>query len=199
MRNTTEKFLLTLLLLSASGAAFAHPGHNVSGLAAGLAHPFSGLDHLLAMVAVGLWAAQSSGSSQGGGRKIWLLPAAFMTALTIGAGLAMQWQSLPLVEAGIAASVLALGLLVALSLQLPAILSVAVTALFGLLHGYAHGLELPQSAAPFEYALGFLAATATLHLSGIAIGVITRQRYAMLAKMMGIVIATGGAYLLINT
>ena len=190
MRNTTTKFLITIFLLGASSTAFAHPGHNVSGLAAGLMHPFSGLDHLLAMLAMGLWAAQ------GGGRKIWLLPATFMTMLVVGAGIAMQWQSLPLVEAGIAASVLALGLLIALSLQFPVTLSVAVTALFSLMHGYAHGLELPDSAAPFAYALGFLAATATLHLSGIAVGIATRQRYAFLAKSLGIAIAASGAWML---
>ena len=108
----------------------------------------------------------------------------------------MIWQSLPLVEAGIAVSVLALGLLVSLSLQLPAILSVAITAIFGLLHGYAHGLELPGSAAPAEYALGFLAATAALHLGGIVMGVVTRQNHAMLARMLGVAIACCGTYLL---
>lgn len=196
MRNATTKFLTAILLLGASSAAFAHPGHDVSGLAAGLMHPFSGLDHLLAMVAVGLWAAQSYRNNQGGGRKIWLLPATFMVMLVVGSGIAMQWQSLPLVEPGIAASVLALGLLIALSLQLPAALSVTITALFGLLHGYAHGLELPQSAAPAAYALGFLAATASLHLSGIAAGIATRQYHALLSRLMGSAIAISGAYLL---
>jgi urease accessory protein len=95
--------------------------------------------------------------------------------------------------------VLALGLLISLSLQLPALLSMAITALFGLLHGYAHGLELPQSAAPAAYALGFLTATATLHLSGIAIGVATRQRYALLSRLLGSAIAISGAYLLATT
>jgi urease accessory protein len=190
MRNIVTKSLITIFLLGASSAAFAHPGHNVSGLAAGLMHPFSGLDHLLAMVAVGIWAAQ------GGGRKVWLLPATFMVMLAVGSGIAMQWQLLPLVESGIAASVLALGLLIALSLQLPAMLSVAITALFGLLHGYAHGLELPQSAAPAAYALGFLAATASLHLSGIAVGVATRNRFAFLAKSLGITIAASGVWML---
>jgi urease accessory protein len=192
MRNVITKLLTAIILFGTSSAAFAHPGHDVSGFAAGLMHPFSGMDHLLAMVAVGLWAAQ------GGGRKVWLLPATFMTMLAVGAGIATQWQSLPLVEAGIATSVLALGLLIALAMQLPASLSVAVTALFGLLHGYAHGLELPESAGPAAYALGFLAATATLHLSGIAMGVVTRQRYAALAKMLGIAIAAAGAYLLVS-
>lgn len=190
MRKLAAKFLTAFLLLTASSAALAHPGHNLSGFAAGLLHPFSGVDHLLAMVAVGVWAAQ------GGGRKVWLLPAAFMTMLAVGAGLAMQWQALPMVEAGIAASVLALGLLVALSTQLPAALSVVVTALFGLLHGYAHGLELPESAAPVSYALGFLAATAALHLGGLTAGIATRRHHAVFAKAMGVAIAASGAYLL---
>jgi urease accessory protein len=197
MRDAITKLLTAIFLFGTSSAAFAHPGHDVSGLAAGLMHPFSGLDHLLAMVAVGLWAAQGS-TGKRGGRKIWLLPATFMTMLAVGAATAMHWQSLPLVEAGIATSVLALGLLIALSMQLPASFSVAITALFGLLHGYAHGLELPESAAPAAYALGFLAATATLHLSGIAMGVATRDRHALLAKMLGVVIAASGAYLLVS-
>ena len=195
MRSSTTRFLAAVFLLVASSTAFAHPGHNVSGFSAGLMHPFSGLDHLLAMVAVGLWAAQGN-TMKHGERKIWLLPATFMIMLAVGAGIAMQWQSLPLVESGIAASVLALGLLIALSLQLPASLSVAITGLFGLLHGYAHGLELPQSAAPVEYALGFLTATAALHLGGIAAGLAMRQRYALLTRFLGSAIAVSGAYLL---
>jgi urease accessory protein len=197
MRNAIAKFLTALFLLAASSSAFAHPGHDVSGFAAGLMHPFSGLDHLLAMVAVGLWAAQGN-TLKRGGRKIWLLPATFMTMLAFGAGIAMQWQSLPLVEAGIATSVSALGLLIALSLQLPAALSVSVTALFGLLHGYAHGLELPQSVAPAEFALGFLAATAALHLVGITLGIAARRNYALLSRLLGGAIAVSGAYLLVS-
>jgi len=197
MRRITTRFLAAFVLLAASGTAFAHPGHNFSGFAAGWMHPFSGMDHLLAMVAVGLWAAQSYGKGRGG-RKVWLLPAAFMTMLAAGAGIAMQWQSLPLVEAGIAASVLSLGLLVALSLQLPVALSMTITGLFGLLHGYAHGLELPESAAPAEYALGFLAATATLHLTGIVAGV-AMHRHHLLSRILGSAIAVSGAYLLAGT
>ena len=197
MRNSSTKILVAIFLLTASSAAFAHPGHDVSGLAAGLMHPFSGLDHLLAMVAVGLWAAQGK-TGKNGKRKVWLLPATFMTMLAVGAGIATQWQSLPLVEAGIATSVLALGLLIALAMQLPVSLSIAVTGMFGLLHGYAHGLELPASAAPMAYALGFLAATASLHLGGIALGVATRKHYALLAKMLGVAIAASGAYLLVS-
>jgi len=191
MLNPMTKFIATVFLVTASTAAFAHTGHGVSSFTAGLAHPFSGLDHLLAMVAVGLWAAQS------GGRRMWLLPAMFMTMLAVGAGVSMQWQHpLPLIETGVALSVLALGLLIALSLQLPIWQSTAITALFGMLHGYAHGLELPGSAAPVSYALGFLTATAALHLGGIAAGATTRTRYAVLAKIAGGVIAMSGMGLL---
>ncbi len=193
MIDATTKFLITIFLLGASGTAVAHPGHNLSGLTAGLTHPFSGLDHLLAMLAVGLWAAQC------GGRKVWLLPATFMAMLAVGATIAMQWQWVSLqqlIEPGIAASVLALGLLVALSLRPPTSVSVAITTLFGLLHGYAHGLELPQSAAPAAYALGFLGATAILHLCGVAVGVGTRRHYVFLARLMGSGIIICGAFLL---
>src|SRR3989338_9868752 len=99
MRNSTVRFLTAILLLATSSTAFAHTGHNITGLAAGLMHPFSGLDHLLAMVAVGLWAAQGN-TKKRGGRKVWLPPATFMAMLAAGAGIAIQWQYLPLVESG---------------------------------------------------------------------------------------------------
>ncbi len=124
---------------------------------------------------------------------MWLLPATFMTLLAAGAALALAWPALPGVETGIAASVLALGLLAALALRVPAALSVAITACFGLMHGYAHGLELPASAHPAGYALGFLAATAFLHISGIALS----RRFAALARMLGVAIAAAGGYLLL--
>jgi urease accessory protein len=187
MPNSASKSIAALFLLTASSLASAHSGHDVSGFAAGLEHPFSGFDHLLAMVAVGLWAAQS------GGRRIWQLPAIFMAMLAAGAGFSMQWQhSLPLIETGIAASVLALGLLIALSLQLPTWQSLVLTGLFGLLHGYAHGQELPESTIPLAYALGFLAATTALHLGGIATVVASKNRYTVLAKIAGYMIAASG-------
>jgi urease accessory protein len=198
MRTASPKILLALLMLLSSSTAFAHPGHDVSGFAAGLMHPYSGLDHLLAMVAVGLWAAQGN-KKDSVGRIIWLLPATFMAMLAAGAAVALEWQGMPMIEAGIASSVLALGLLIALSAQLPAWLSIALTAVFGFFHGYAHGIELPDSVAPAEYALGFLAATASLHLCGVAMGVATRRHHAMLSRVLGGAIAISGAYLLATT
>lgn len=185
--NATNRILVSMLLLCASSAALAHPGHDISGWSAGLLHPFTGMDHLLAMFAVGLWAAQM------GGRKIWLLPVTFMLMLVAGASLALTHLNVPLFEPGIAASVLALGLLVALALRVPTLLSVAITAVFGLLHGYAHGLEMPGSAAPLHYALGFLSATAVLHLAGVRMGVASRARFT---QALGLAIAVSGAYML---
>ena len=189
MLKSTVKFSATLFLHRQRRGARTH---GAPRLAAGWAHPFLGPDHLLAMVAVGLWAAQC------GGRRVWLLPATFMVTLGVGGAISMQWQyPLPMVETGIALSVLALGVLIALSLKFPVAAAMSITALFGLLHGYAHGLELPSSAAPVAYAAGFLAGTAVLHLSGIAVGVVSRQRYrGGLARIGGAVIAMSGIGLL---
>jgi urease accessory protein len=188
--QATVQFISLLLLLGSSGTASAHTGHDANGLAAGLLHPFSGIDHLLAMVAVGLWAGQS------GKRSVWLLPAVFMSMLAAGAGVALLLPSLPLIETGIAASVLMLGLITALSLNVPVALSIALSAAFGLVHGYAHGMEMPGTAEPVLYALGFLAATAALHFSGVALSLATRGRFAHFAQLMGAAIALSGVWML---
>lgn len=185
-----NRTLTTLLLLIASTAASAHTGHAVSGFASGLAHPFSGMDHLLAMLAVGLWAGQM------GGQRIWQLPATFMAMLAAGALVGMTVPDLPLIESGIAASVLVLGLLIAAPTRLALPLSFALTAAFGLFHGYAHGSEMPIAAAPLAYATGFLLATAALHLGGIATGSTLRERYTRWMQTLGFGIATCGAWML---
>jgi len=175
-------FALAVLSLFA-GTASAHTGgHTVTGFASGLAHPLSGLDHLLAMVAIGLWAAQQ------GGRALWAIPAAFVGAMGVGGGLALSGVSLPHVETGIAASVLVLGLLIATRRQWAAPVGMAIAAGFALFHGYAHGLEMPQAASPALYALGFVLATNFLHGVGIAGSLI--GRYAMQAA--GAAIAASG-------
>jgi urease accessory protein len=192
IKKQTAQFLISFILLGISSAAFAHPGHDVSGLSAGLMHPFRGFDHLLAMVAVGLWAAQS------GGRKIGMLPAAFMLMMAVGAKCALIYPYLLLIESGIAASVLMLGMIIALSLKFSARLSVAITALFGFFHGYAHGLEMSGAIEAEAYALGFLAATVALHLAGIVVGIATRARFVRLPQMLGAIIAASGLWLLSN-
>lgn len=190
MRNPTTKLFSAAILLTLSTTALAHPGHPYGGIGSGVLHPFSGLDHLLAMLAVGLWAAQR-GTSQ-----VWLLPATFMTLLAAGAGIALLLPNLPLIETGIAASVLVLGLTIALAASVPSALSIALAAAFGLVHGYAHGSEMPAMANPALYALGFLAATAALHFSGAVIGLQTRERFARWTQAGGAVIALAGVWML---
>jgi urease accessory protein len=122
-----------------------------------------GLDHLCAMVAVGLWAAQR------GGRAIWVVPATFVLVMAMGGMLGVAGVSVPLVEPGIIASVLILGLLVAAAVRLPVAASAAVVGLFAIVHGYAHGAEMPVSASGLLYGAGFMVATAALHLCGIGL------------------------------
>lgn len=173
---------LTALCLFA-GAASAHTGnHVVTGFTSGLTHPLLGLDHLLAMIGIGLWAAQQ------GGRVLWAVPAAFVGAMLLGGGMSLAGVSLPHVETGIAASVLVLGLLIATRQQWAVKTGMAIAAGFALFHGYAHGLEMPQAASPALYALGFVLATAFLHGVGIAGSLV--GRYAMQAAGVGIA-ATG--------
>lgn len=181
--------LLALPLLTfAAGSAFAHPGHD-GGLTAGLAHPYSGLDHLLAMVAVGLWAAQQ----QGGAR--WKIPLAFVAAMVAGGLMGWAGLALPQVETGIAASVLVLGLMVAFALRLPATAAMALVAGFALCHGYAHGVEVPLAGGLSGFVLGFALATASLHGIGLAAGSLTRRLSAGLLRAGGIGVAVAGAWL----
>jgi len=189
-RTSTAPFPALLILLVASNTACAHSGHGSSGMITGLLHPFSGMDHLLAMLAVGVWAGQN------GGRNVWLLPVFFMAALVTGAGAALSYPLLPLIEPGIAASVLVLGLVVTCSLHLPMPHSVILTALFGLLHGYAHGLEITGALKPAAYIAGFLASTAALHLAGIMLVAASRNHYARLTQTLGAIIAASGMWML---
>jgi urease accessory protein len=160
---------LVFAVTAASGAAAHTFGAEGAGLSQGFLHPLGGIDHLLAMVAVGLWAAQR------GGRALWAVPAAFVAMMAVGGAAGATGAALPLVELGIAVSLIALGILVALSVRLPVAVSVVLVGLFALLHGHAHGSELPATAAAFAYGLGFLAATAMLHGVGVAIGVLLRR------------------------
>ena len=146
--------------------AFAHPGdhHVVTSLAAGFVHPFSGLDHLLAFGAVGLWAAQYRG------RATWQLPLLFLVVMAFGALLPLAGMTIPGAETGIAASVAILGLLIVFAFKVPTWAGVTILSTFAVLHGYAHGVELPQNASAALYGIGFIAATALLHLGGFVIG-----------------------------
>jgi urease accessory protein len=140
--------------------ALAHPGgDHVHGLATGFLHPLMGLDHLAAMVAIGLWAGLL------GGRFAWALPASFLGGMAAGGALGLAGFGLPMVEAGILASLIVLGALVGAARRLPAALALPMVAAFGLLHGHAHGAEAAGGA--LGYAAGFMAATALLHGAGL--------------------------------
>jgi urease accessory protein len=162
MRRT----LLAAVLVLVPSLALAHPGlpGHAHDMASGFAHPLGGIDHVLAMVAVGLFAAQL------GGRALWLVPASFV-AMMAAAGLAgMSGIALPMTEVGIAASIIVLGGAIALRLSMPVAAAMALVGFFAMFHGYAHGLEAPETASGLMYGLGFVAATALLHAVGIGIG-----------------------------
>ncbi|UVJ44395.1 HupE/UreJ family protein [Pseudomonas sp. LS1212] len=187
---TLKKVLATVALLLSPAMAFAHPGHGDNGLLAGIGHPIGGLDHLLAMLAVGLWAAQQQGAAR------WALPCAFVGTMLIGGLLGFAGLQLPGLESGIAASVLALGLAVALAVRPPVALAVVATASFALSHGVAHGLELPEMSSPWAYAVGFVVATSVLHAVGYALVRVLPQAAAPLVRLAGVASAATGAWLL---
>jgi urease accessory protein len=184
-----RKALFATVLFLSPALAFAHPGHADSGLAAGLAHPVFGLDHLLAMLAVGLWAAQQSGAAR------WALPGTFVASMLLGGLLGFSGMQIPLMETGIAGSVLAFGLLVAVAARLPLAVSLGLTGLFALTHGVAHGLELPELASPWGYAAGFIAATAALHGLGYALVRYLPRAAAPLVRLAGAASAGAGIWL----
>ena len=184
-----RKTLYAIALFLTPAMAFAHPGHESSGLMAGMAHPITGLDHLLAMLAVGLWAAQQHGSAR------WALPVTFVGTLLLGGLLGFAGLEWPLMETGIAGSVLALGLLVAIAVRPPVWLAVGLAAFFALGHGVAHGLELPELASPWGYAAGFVAATAALHATGYVLVRALPQVVAPLVRIAGAVSAAAGVWL----
>ena len=173
-----------LFVAGLASPALAHVGEHAGGLASGLAHPFTGLDHVLAMAAVGLWASQL------GRRAMWLLPAIFPAVMAAGAVIGMNGIALPWVEIGIAASVLVLGAAVAFGWQVPVVSSAAIVAVFALFHGYAHGSELPAATSALGYGAGFIAATIALHVIGLGIGVLAR-RPVMLRTAGGAIAAIG--------
>ncbi|HWM46058.1 MAG TPA: HupE/UreJ family protein [Xanthobacteraceae bacterium] len=153
-------------LVLSSTLAQAHPGDATHSLLHGFAHPIGGLDHALAMVAVGLLAFQL------GGRALWLVPGAFVTVMAAGAVAGAFGLVPPLTEIGIAASVLVLGAAVALRLGVPATTAALVVGAFAIFHGAAHGAEMPQTAAGLAYGVGFVLATALLHACGISAGLL---------------------------
>ena len=183
--------ITALLFLALSNEALAHTAHDVGGFASGLYHPISGLDHVLAMVAVGLWGAQL------GKPSIWLLPVAFPMVMSLGAMLGLLGMSLPGVEIGIASSAIALGFMVLGEVKPPSALALIVVGFFAIFHGHAHGTELPEGQSGVLYSIGFVVATGTLHALGIVMGLVHRWPVGRVAlRFAGGAVAAFGCFFL---
>jgi urease accessory protein len=176
---------------AAAAPAFAHLDPLAHGsIAAGLSHPLFGADHVLAMVAVGLWAAQIA-SVPGRKAALAIVPATFVATMAAGFALALAGIHLPFVEPGILASVIGLGLLVAMAVRLPVAMSAAIVAVFALFHGHAHGAELGAAGA-WRFGVGFVISTAFLHVAGIAIGLAAGRAAPVLTRIAGGLTALAG-------
>ena len=171
-------------------AAFAHVQKGeAAGFLTGLKHPVSGLDHVLAMVAVGLWGAQL------GAPAVWVLPVAFPMVMAFGGMLGLMGLPLPGIEYGIAASAILLGIAVLLELRPPLAIAAFVVAVFAIFHGHAHGTELPPGQSGLLYSMGFVIATGCLHGVGIGIGTVHRWGWGQkLVRLAGGVVLAGGVY-----
>lgn len=183
--------LVAALLAATIAGAQAHTGAGPThGLAAGISHPIFGLDHLLAMVAVGLWAFQL------GGRAIWVVPAAFVTAMSLAAIAGMSGGQIPAIETGITLSLLVFGVLIAAAIRMPVWAGAAIVGLFAVFHGHAHGSEMPADASGLLYGCGFIVATAALHALGIAFAAFSPKAGALpVVRIAGVAIVAVGAYL----
>ncbi len=184
MEQHMKKLVASILALAAMAtAAEAHvgPAGHVHGFMDGFLHPFTGLDHMLAMVAVGAFAVIL------GGRALWALPATFMTVMLAGGLVGMTGFALPAVETGIAASVIVLGTVVALQWKAPLRVATALVGLFGIFHGFAHGAEMPAEAAAAGFASGFLIATGILHAIGMSLGLaVAKLSHPLMVRVMKI-------------
>jgi len=186
MRVISTWIVLTLAFVT---SASAHPGIGLgASFAAGVAHPISGLDHIAAMTAVGLWATVK------GGRALWVWPSTFVAIMLVGGLLGLAQIAVPFVEAGILASVVMLGLMVALVVNPPVWVGASIIGVFALLHGHAHGAEVAHSVNGLEYVAGFLLATAILHAIGIGLG-FTLQRMVPgpINRIAGVICVAVGA------
>jgi len=185
---TRLSFYAAAILAAMATAAEAHTGiGSTSGFGPGFSHPLGGVDHILAMVAVGLFAAHL------GDRALWLVPASFVTMMAFGGAAGIAGFELPFIEAGIGLSVVVLGLIVALQWSAPLSAAMAIVGFFAVFHGFAHGAEMPTDASGLSYASGFVLATALLHLAGIGAGLgIGRLRSNRLAQVGGGAMALAG-------
>ncbi len=183
-------WMIVALSVSIASPAVAHEAVGITGgLVSGLLHPLFGLDHVVAMVAVGLWGAFL------GAPAIWVLPVVFPVVMALGGALGVVGIPIPYVELGIAGSAVVLGLMVALAARPPLWIAAVLVGAFAVFHGHAHGTELPNAANPFAYSVGFVVATGLLHVAGIAFGMLTRWEIGKLGvRIAGGIIALAGSY-----
>jgi urease accessory protein len=185
MRHTVS-FLAAALVAMLPVAASAHVGvGDTHGFVHGFSHPLGGIDHMLTMVAVGVFAAHL------GGRALWLVPLSFVAVMALAGWAGMAGIGVPFVELGIGLSIVVLGLVVALQLNPPTVVAMALVGFFAIFHGHAHGAEMPGTASGLAYAAGFVGATALLHAIGIGLGLAAGKTGA--AYSQRIVQAGGGA------
>jgi len=193
--NPFIKPLWVLVILCTAGIAHAHESTDMAGgFISGFVHPLLGWDHVVAMVAVGLWGAFL------GVPAIWILPVVFPLVMAFGGALGVLGIPVPAVETGIASSAVVLGAMVAMAARPPIWIAAIIVAVFAIFHGYAHGAELPNSANPLTYSVGFVLATGMLHLLGIAFGLLVKWPAGKLAvQVSGGVIALAGIGFLTGT
>jgi urease accessory protein len=173
--------LFSVLLLLSSAADAHVTGGLAGGFTSGLLHPVLGLDHVVAMVGVGLWGAFL------GYPAIWILPVVFPLVMTFGGAMGIMGVPMFAIEPGIALSAVVLGLMVAFAVRAPIWIAAVIVGFFAIFHGYAHGAELPEAANPLAFSLGFVISTGLLHLAGIAMGTLTRWKNGLR------VVRSGGA------
>ena len=193
MNSRMRCFPLTAIgLATVPGLAFGHEGGAAAGgFVNGLTHPLFGLDHVAAMVAVGLWGGQLRSPA------IWLLPITFPVVMALGGALGARGLPLPAVEVGIAVSAVVMGIMVAASVKPPLGVAALIVGAFAVFHGHAHGTELPETATPLAYGAGFVISTGLLHGAGIAVGLLVRwEAGETLVRVCGGAIAALGLYFL---
>lgn len=191
MKSAFKTGLIAMAAAALPAVAYAHTGvGDTSGFVHGFSHPISGLDHILAMVMVGVFAFQL------GGRAIWMLPATFVLVMAAGGALGIAGISIPFVETGIALSVIVLGAIVALNVKAPVAVAMGIVGLFAIFHGHAHGAEMPENAGGAAYAAGFMIATALLHVAGLGLGLgiarISEKRGSFVVRTAGGLAAVAG-------
>lgn len=180
MASHLKSLCLLSLLLMYSTIASAHETHGITGgFISGFSHPFLGLDHVAAMVAVGLWGALLGNAS------VWVLPIVFPLIMAFGGALGVIGIAVPAVETGIAASALVIGLMVAFKARPPIYIAAVIVGVFAIFHGHAHGTELPGSVSPLTYSIGFVISTGLLHLAGILFGLMIRWPVGKVAVQIG--------------